>query len=344
MPRKKEVTLKHIAARLGLTVHTVSKALRGLPGMSESTRREVFRTARSMGYWSKSLADGLAAERIPLASGKPRRFMLIMPNDGPFYRLQSDGLERRLHELGHVVQAVVLPQGCTDEAKLSDWAERSGLLLQDGLFLTPALAGWTESALLDVPLPKVMINFPPAQAAVDSVIWDVQHAVHLALETLCRHGHRRILYVGDTGVFRGFKLRWEAFVAASVRLGLTVPDPDDHLISGANNRVRWVERIRDKLGSGAYTAVLAAVPGEAEWIQGAASSLGITIPGELSLIGIEDEALRHFPDLTRPSLLVNEAGERAAELMLRRIANPLAPFEHVRLLGPMVEGATVGPV
>lgn len=38
MARKKSIILQHIADELGLTIQTVSKALRGHPGMSEETR------------------------------------------------------------------------------------------------------------------------------------------------------------------------------------------------------------------------------------------------------------------------------------------------------------------
>jgi len=48
--KRKTVTLRDLADRLGLSVYTVSKALRGLPGMSEPTRRLVFATARAMNY------------------------------------------------------------------------------------------------------------------------------------------------------------------------------------------------------------------------------------------------------------------------------------------------------
>lgn len=341
MPLKKQVTLKTIADELGLTVHTVSKALRGLPGMSEATRREVFRTARSLGYWSKALSDGLAAEKIPMATGKPRRFAMLVMNDSRLYRMQSEGLERRMHELGHAVHTLVLPGWCKEGSQLAEWAERVGLLHMDGLFLSPAIPDWAEAALLELPVAKVMINVPSGEMAVDSVIWDINHAIHLSVDALYRCGHRRILYAGDTGMHRGFRLRWEAFLNASSRLGLKV-DTGEHMTSGTGNRAEWLGRLKEKLSVGGFTAVIGAVSGEAEWIYAAAASLGLEIPRDLSLAGVEDWENPHHPELSRPVLLIDDAGERAAELMLRRLANPLLPYEHVRLLGPFVPGETIG--
>ncbi|MDG0790483.1 helix-turn-helix domain-containing protein [Cohnella ginsengisoli] len=81
-----------MAARLGLTVHTVSKALRGLPGMSESTRRDIWQAARELGYRTKAQAAGLSAEQIPwVGAGKPRRFAMVMAGEGPFLQPAGGG-------------------------------------------------------------------------------------------------------------------------------------------------------------------------------------------------------------------------------------------------------------
>lgn len=342
MPRPKQVTLAHIAKRLGLTVHTVSKALRGLPGMSEATRREVFALAREMGYHTKAQEAGLTAESIAHAAGKPRRFVVLMAGDYRFYQLQFNGLHLRMHELGHAVQSLIIPNAVKDEKTLHEWLERTGVIHCDGLFLSPLSRQW-EQLLLKLPLPKVMINYPPDAAEVDSVVWDVQHAVHQSVDALCRLGHRNILYVGDIRAQRGFKLRWQAYLAALGRHGLEA-SPEDQLLEFGRGREEWLERLSDRIRSGRFSAVVSVIPGYAEWVFIAARQAGRAIPEQLSLVGLEHEELEPYPQLSRPVLLVQEAGERAAELMLRRIANPLAPHEHVRLQGTFLTGETIARV
>lgn len=341
MRKLKQVTLRHIADRLGLTVHTVSKALRGLPGMSEATRREVFKAARELGYHTKAQEAGLSAERIPYVTGKPYRFVMLMAGDVPLYRMQFDGLNRRLHELGHIVQSLVLPGVVADEQSLMSWLERSGVLYADGLFLTPALPEWVEALLLRLPGAKVMINYPPDSAEVDSVIWDVEHSVHLSVDALHQYGHKHVLYVGDTVLQRGFRLRWQAFLNALSRNGMCA-EPEEHLTGNFGSRMEWLELLGTKLRSRRYTAVLSTLPGETEWTLFAAKAEGLSVPADLSIVGFEHGDDESYPELARPILLVQEAGERAAELMLRRIANPLLPYEHVRLLGAFQQGETLG--
>lgn len=343
MPRPKPVTLQTIADELGLSIHTVSKALRGLPGMSETTRKAVADRARELGYRTKEQEAGISAERIPWTHAKPRRFAMLIVGDSDFHHMQMEGVRLRLNELGHSLYPLLVPTAVSEGAGLEEWLEKNGLFFADGLFLTAAIPERMEAELLALPIPKVLLNYPPDLAEVDSVIWDVEHAIHRSMEELFDHGHRRILYVGPIGPTRGFRLRWRAFESATARLGLgDTPDPRDHATSSPDDRAAWMQELGDKLGTGRYTAVISAIPGLAEWVCVAADFLKLEIPRHISLVGLEHEAIPHFPGMTRPLLLVREAGERAAELMLRRIANPQLPYEHVRLRGAFSRGNTVG--
>ncbi|WP_168122526.1 LacI family DNA-binding transcriptional regulator [Paenibacillus sp. HB172176] len=344
MPKKKGITLQRIADDLGLTIHTVSKALRGLPGMSESTRKEVVERARELGYRTKEQEAGMSAERIPWAYAKPRRFAMLIIGDTYFHRQQLQGVRIRMEELGHSLSPLIVPSSLpeADAVKFRGWLERNELYFADGLFLTAAIPEWMEAELLALPIPKVLINYPPDLADVDSVIWDVEYAVQRSVEELYRCGHRRILYAVDIEPLRGFHLRWKAFAAAVERLGLPeLADPELHMTIPAGDRESWMEQLLGKLGTGRFTAVISAVPGMAEWIYAAAERLQLSIPRQLSLVGMENEANSAFPRMSRPLLLVREAGERSAELMLRRIANPLLPYEQVRLRGSFYEGNTI---
>ncbi|MGO4548909.1 LacI family DNA-binding transcriptional regulator [Paenibacillus sp. 2TAB23] len=342
MPKKKAVTLRTIADELGLTIHTVSKALRGLPGMSESTRKAVADRARKLGYLTKEQEAGMSAERIPWTNARPRRFAMLIIGDTNFHRLQLGGVQYRLDELGHSLYPLVIPPTVSEGAPFEAWLAEHDLFFSDGLFLTAALPEWMETALLKLPMPKVLINYPPDMAEVDSVIWDVEYAMQRSVEELYRRGHRRILYVIDIEPLRGFHLRWKAFTAAAARLGLeSLAEPAIHVVSPASDRLFWLSQLKERLSAGAFTAVISAVPGMAAWVYEAAGDLELRVPEQISLVAMENEENPSLPGLSRPLLLVREAGERAAELMLRRIANPLLPYEQVRLRGGFHAGASM---
>ncbi|MDF2961581.1 MAG: hypothetical protein K0S39_3316 [Paenibacillus sp.] len=340
MRKKKQVTLEDIARELTLTVHTVSKALRGLPGMSETTRREIFETARRLGYKTKEQELSLGYERIPMLSSKRRRFTMLLTQDTPFFRLQLEGVQERLHELGHSVSVSFIPGTVNNSASLERWIEITDLLYSDGLFIPPALPEFLESSLLRLQLPKVLINYPPVLSNVDSVIWDVMYAIHQSVDHFVSMGHRRILFVGDIHSYRGFRLRWQAFQEAMGLLGMNA-DPGVHHTAAALSGEQWAAQLKEKLESGSYTAILCAVDHDLAKIVYAVQSLGRSIPEDYALIGLENMGNRQFPNAARPVLLVKEAGYRAAERLLWRLANPDQPFEHIRLQGGFIAGATV---
>ncbi|RKN86131.1 LacI family transcriptional regulator [Paenibacillus ginsengarvi] len=344
MRKKKAITLQHIADAAGVSVQTVSKALRGLTGVSEQERHRLFYMAQQMGYASKAQERAQTVEQIPLHSSKPYRFKLILPSRSSKANLMNpllaEGLQQKMTLLGHTVEQLALPA----EGKLSveAWARLHQLEHYDGLFLAPMLDKESLEAILQYSVPQILIYFVKPGMRADSVIWDVGAAVRQSVEYLVQHGHHRILYIGDyLEEWRGFVLRWDAFVMTMREYGLTAAR-EDHML-----RVRTTDR-RSNMDEFAYmvrkmniTAVLCGVNYHLSWIYRACAENGIRIPEHLSLISLENTTNPSWPELSRPKLRIREAGARAAERMLWRIANPNAPYEHTMLQGDFVPGKTV---
>ncbi|MBP1990590.1 LacI family DNA-binding transcriptional regulator [Paenibacillus eucommiae] len=344
MPIRKKVTLQHLASQLNLSVHTVSKALRGLPGMSEETRKEVFNLARSMGYRTKEQERSLAVELIPQFTTKPRTFRFIVIEKMRYsvlHQLIQKGLQDKMGEFGHCVETLILPD-VIDTLTFGDWLEENNVVYSDGIFIPPAIDEKLERRLLALQVPRIMINFPPPSEKVDSVIWDVESSIYQSVRYLMSMNHRFILYIGDTVTYRGFGIRWRAFQGAMAEAGLEV-DPDEHVIGKISGKEKWRAEVIDKLRRTKPSAILAAVPFDLAWIYYACSAAGLRIPEDCSLIGLQDERNELAPSLTRPILLIYDSGIRAAERMLWRLANPLQPYESTLLQGPFFDGDTVLP-
>lgn len=341
MPIKKKITLKTIADQLGLTVHTVSKALRGLPGMSEQTRNQVIELAVQMGYRTKEQERGMAVEQIPIYSSKPRRFVFIVPNTElvSIHRSLYEGIQSRLSVFGHKLEMLFAPRDAASDSEFDEWADKHGLLFTDGLFLAPMIFPSTEEKLINLPLPKILLNYPPPVASVDSVIWDVSSAVHQSVRYLIANGHRRILYIGDIRMHRGFRLRWQAFQEALLYAGISVKEEQHLTRTGTKNM--YIQMLTEILTQEKPTAILAGIEHDLAWVYYGCSLLGRKIPNDYSLIGLEHSPNEHIPDLTRPKLPIKEVGVRGADRMLWRLSNPSLPYEHIRLQGGFYEGGTV---
>lgn len=340
---RKRVTLRDIGDPLGLTIQTVSKALRGHAGMSEQTRTEIIKLARQLGYRTREQNRSLRVERIAPYPIKHLRFLLVQNEHSlNFNRLLLEGLRERFSEFGHIVEPLLIPPGLRPDS-FEEWAKSQELYYADGLFIAPRMGHDAfEKTLLSLPVPRILLNFPPHESKVDSVIWDVYEAVVQSVFHLKRLGHTRILYAGDIHSQRGFAVRWQAFCEAMASVAPESEFKAWHLDTGNKSHLRAsvaaaFERVRP-------TAVICGVDEWAFETYQAIRALNIAIPGQCSFVPLLNEQTRHLPVCSRPQLLIKESGYRAADRMLWRIANPRLPYEHIRLRGDFFQGRSTGPV
>lgn len=342
MPIRQKVTLQQLASQLGLSAHTVSKALRGLPGMSGETRSMVVKAASKAGYLTRDQKRGFAAEHIPIFTPSPRVFRYIWTDNlrgSALHQLILQGIQEKMEELGHVVQTLSAPSD-GDAVGLQQWLDKQNTIYWDGVFIPPALNARLEMALLSLEIPRILINYPLAAEAVDSVIWDVGTAIRQSVHHLLAMNHTRILYIGDTMRHRGLEIRWKAFKETMEEAGQSVY-PEQHVIGRITDKEQWIDAVVTQLHKLNATAILCAVQHDLAWIYYACSQAGLSIPKDCSLISLENNLNALVPELTRPILLVKEAGSRAAERMLWRLANSSKPYEHTLLQGSFYPGNTV---
>ncbi|WP_282942272.1 LacI family DNA-binding transcriptional regulator [Paenibacillus sp. RC67] len=343
MRKKKSVTLQDLSRQSGLSVHTVSKALRGLPGMSEESRNHVLKIAREIGYWTKDQERVHAVERIPLHPHKPSRFKMVISDKFETFDmilLILSGLQEKLSEYGHSIEMVTIPYHLDSTDTLPNWSKMHQLEYCDGVFITPMIGSKQEEHLLQYSIPRILINFPGPAAKVDSIVWDVGTAIHQSVRQLLSKGHTRIMYIGNIGTHRGFILRWQSFVAATNVAGINV-NQDDHMTGELSSQENGMALLMQKLQQYQPTAILSAVSHDLIWIYNACSQLGMRIPQDVSMINLAHAKNDFVPELSRPILMIKESGIRAAERMLWRLANPHLPYEHILLQGNFYEGSTV---
>ncbi|MGG1518838.1 LacI family DNA-binding transcriptional regulator [Paenibacillus oryzisoli] len=340
MPVRKSVTLRTIARELGITVQTVSKALKGKPGMSEATRQLIVLTAEKLGYYTMDQIRSLRLDHIAPYPSERMRFLLIQTAESVPYNVRLlQGLQDRFFSFGHRIELLQLPKAIREEA-MAGWLEENDVHYADGVFIAPSILPQTwERPLFELPVPRILLSFPPSGVKIDSVIWDVYEATCQAVAHLRSLGHERIMYVGTTYVQRGFVLRWQAFDYA-MRLSGIATDPALHSTGERQGSERLRSELRERIQAHRPSAILCGVDGEVADVYAACRELGLRVPEDISLVGLLNEQPDTLPLFTRPLLPISETGYRAADRMLWRIANPTLPYEHIRIQGDFFTGET----
>ena len=153
------VRLKDIAERAGVSIMTVSKALRDEPDVSAATKVRIKQMAQEMGYVPDSTAQGLRTRTTKL-------FGLVIPSTtDPVYARIVLAIEERAHELGYDIMLM----HTLNSVEREDLCVRRLLSRRmDGLFIAPVYRIEPEARiyqeLLSRRTPVVLLG--PAAASI----------------------------------------------------------------------------------------------------------------------------------------------------------------------------------
>ncbi|MHB1244522.1 MAG: LacI family DNA-binding transcriptional regulator [Gaiellaceae bacterium] len=329
------VTLADIAREAGTSASTASRALSGRGYVSEEARARLREAAERLGYVPNASARALK-QRTSRVVG-----VAVSDLGNQFYANLAAGVEQTLREADY---QMVLVSDNSDESQELACARTFLAMRAVGVIITPADRG--AAALLSRHgLAVVEVDRRLADVPCDGVVIDNERGAQEATEHLLSLGHRRIaLLVADTD-WTSDAGRLHGYVAAHELAGVPV---DERLILPLGFHAPDAEvRIAALIGAHEPTAIFAANNLLAEHAWQVLRRLGKRLPDDVSLVGFDDVPWMAMvePGITvvaQPSL---ELGRRAAQLLLRRTADPdCAPA--VEILDPtlVVRGSTAPPV
>ncbi len=307
-------SIKDVARTVGVSTATVSRALRGLPRVSDETRTRVLQAAAELDY----VASPTAAS---LASGQTRAVGVIVPFVTRwFYASVVQGAEELLREEGY--DLLLYNLGGDREARRRVF--RSHLLRKrvDAvlvLSLTPTDEEVRALAKLDRPVAVVGATVP----GWASVRIDDNETARIAMQHLLDLGHRRIGYIGGSLEeqldFAAPLDRLHGYRAAMDCAGIeVVPSWEvigDFTVRGGLAAMRLLLEADPR-----PTAVFAASDEMAVGAVHAAREAGLRVPEDISVIGIDDHDMAEFFDLSTVAQPVHQQGQLAARLLLDALA------------------------
>ncbi|UVJ39198.1 LacI family DNA-binding transcriptional regulator [Arthrobacter sp. CJ23] len=306
-----------VAEIAGVSVSTVSRALRDVPGISVETRKRVQRIARELGY-----VPSLAGSR--LATGKTGTVAVLTPSLSKWFFGQvlaaAGGV---LREAGYDVLLYELADDATRE-RFFDAPKLQGRA--DGVLILALQATPEELAKLGAQgLPVAMLG--SAQPGIPGIQVRDRGAGRSAVRHLLNLGHERIAFIGIQEV-AGSTLggvppaqRLLGYRDALAEAGLSA-SPDDEVL-GENTIAGGTAAMAQLLCSATPpTAVFVASDEMAFGALRALRRAGISVPEDMSVVGFDNHELAEFLDLTTMDHAVSHQGSQAAQLLLAALSSP----------------------
>ncbi len=305
-------SVRAIASTLGVSPATVSRSLNNSPDVSETVRARVIAEARRVGY------------ELPRRGAKTGRIGIIFFNDssGPKFSGYDatiwGGVTRAAMALKFDV-CVVDPLDRRQGESFGAFAQRKGI---EGLVVRvdeETRHVCTSIAVDGVPHVVIADRFD--DEAVNYVCCNSSRPSRAAVEHLLHLGHRRIAVCHNTVLDTDHRDRIEAYRGALAEADIAV-DPD--LIVALNADIGAGAAAFNRLMSLPQppTAMFLTDPALTVGALRRALEVGIRVPDELSIVGVDDERLRKMthPVFTAVCQNAAELGHQAGRWLCRQLS------------------------
>lgn len=307
--------LDDVAAAAGVAKSTASRVMSGEATLTirEETRQRVLEAASKLGYRPDTRARALRLKRT-YALG------IVVPEiDNPAFGTIIRSAQKAAIARGYSLFISLADKDQPDTALYRRLVEGKGI---DGVLVTTISDPGLVDELRSRSIKHLLVN-RELEGHQGSIIVDYVEAAAQAVEHLVRLGHRRLAFIsGPLHQYAGQK-RLEGFRKGLLRCGLA---PDEQLIGECN--YGWAEAAavfkRIYAASGTPpSAVCAANTTIASGVIAGARSIGLEVPGELSVISLLDSplALMHVPAISAVQFPFEELGRLAANELIDAIEN-----------------------
>jgi LacI family transcriptional regulator len=330
--------LRKLAASLGLSITTVSRALDGYTDVAPATRERVRAAATASGY-----RPNTAARRLRL--GATETVTMVVPGDPgqfaePLY-LELLAVCGTVFDAAGLDLTVLAARQGTDELavyrRLVEGRRTDGLIVARTRVDDARIRYLAEQGFPFVAMGRTETDVPYAH--VDG---DGEAAFRDATGRLIALGHRRIAHVSGPDDFTFARLRHRGWAGAMAEAGLSA----DPLVRTTLDEAGGAEAARSLLtASQRPTAILCATDRIAIGAIGAAAAMGLVVGRDVSIVGHDNLSQSAFtqPPLSTMELSIRGIGRRLAEMLIARIGG--ADPRDLSEIWPVeaVDRASVGP-
>lgn len=331
-----DINMSDVATRAGVSIATVSRALRGLPGVSTATRTRIREIAEELSYVVSPEASGLAR-------GETGRVAVVLPHVGVwFHATMLASVERTLSQAGF---DVLIYQVVTKEERTRFFRDLPARRKVDAVIMIALPLLHDEELRLGLLGEHVVVaggrirEFP-------RVLVDDRHASFDAVAHLLELGHTKIAMIrtSDTDGVGSTSDIHRRLGYATALASYDLPVRDEYVITlpltsqaGARGMARLLDLADPPTAVFAYSdeiAVSALAPVIAR---------GLSIPEDISIISVDGNPIAEPFGLTTIDQMVATQGRLAAEMAIGLIRGTMGPREVIVPTLMLTRGSTGPP-
>lgn len=334
--------MKDVARMAGVSLATVSRALRKPDVVAPETAARVADAVERTGYVYNATAADFTRQRSNLVG------LIVFSMRSSIQSELIDGVQNELQAHGYSLIVGNSQYDPGTEAKMIRLFEErklAGVIVAESTDANRAQL----KRLAHGGIPIVLTWELTAEPAFDCVGIDNQEGARIATSHLIDLGHRRIGFIaGRYDRIERVRHRYDGYLAALEDAGIA---PDEALCRrGAPNMETGDAAMRSLLAmDNPPTAVFAASDALALGTLAAATDLGLRVPQDVSIVGFDDLDFARFtcPPLTTIRVPVSEMGRLAASIVVKKALHtyPLdAPAERILLPTELVVRGSTAPI
>ena len=308
--KAKAPTLKVIADKLGLSISTVSRAMRGMPEINFETREAVLNL-------SKNLAYKLPSNHTSVANSKTNLLATILPRDDYFFSQVIKGMEEAALDAGFSLLVCHSNESYAREVSIIQRLTQvniDGYLIAKS-FETSSFEHFQQISKANKPL--ILLDRECQDMTVPQFIIDKSEAGKLAAKHLIEKGYRKICYLGAKNYSYSKYTIENGFLEALIAARLDSYDKKmffgDFDTESAFEKTKEILRMSDR-----PDAFFAANDQIAIGIYRAIVETGYNIPKDIGVLGCDDEPMLNSfsPSISSIRVPAFELGKKAVNMLV----------------------------
>ena len=313
-----KVTMKDIAKELNISINAVSIALNDKPGVSESMRLKILRTADKMGYINE--------KHHYLSVFSKSNICILMQsyyaNTGHFYSIVLRSIVERAKVLGYMS---ILNYFEDNQFEFPDCIIDRKVA---GILVVGKTSDSNLNQLKNIGIPVVLVDYTSLGDTCDCVLTHNKQGGYLITQYVLDKGYKRVGFFGDLEYSLSFSDRFMGYKQALVNRNMTA-DIEPYISQYSilhetekyvlENDVNSIVSLLEK--SELPEVFICANDSNAFILLNALTLMNIKVPDQIAITGFDDTPLcdKTIPKLTTVQVQKELMGEIAVNKLIDRI-------------------------